>query len=191
MEQINQVIAAGPYRDDWDSLLSPPGAGMVYQGKIRHFLSTGASIPSRLRQRVVSQEHVSPGLSGIRAPRENLRPHKDFGYKDFIPLFCAERFDPAAWAELFREAGAQYVVPVAEHHDGFQMYKSDISHWNAAEMGPKRDVLGELSRELAKQGLTLGASHTGRSIGSSWATAKNLTATSRSLCSAATFTGRP
>ena len=85
-------------------------------------------------------------------------PHKNFGYKDFIPLFRAERFDPAAWAELFREAGAQYVVPVAEHHDGFQMYKSDISHWNAAEMGPKRDVLGELSRELAKQGLTLGAS---------------------------------
>ena len=47
---------------------------------------------------------------------------------------------------LFEEAGAQYVVPVAEHHDGFQMYKSEISHWNAYEMGPKRDVLGELGR---------------------------------------------
>ena len=118
MEQINQVIAAGPYRDDWDSLLSPPGAGMVYQGKIRHFYPLGRLFRPSLRQRVVSQEHVSPGLSGIRAPRENLRPPQGLRLQGLYPLFCAERFDPAAWAELFREAGAQYVVPVAEHHDG-------------------------------------------------------------------------
>ena len=53
--------------------------------------------------------------------------HKDFGYKDFIPLFKAEKFDPAAWAALFKRAGARYVVPVAEHHDGFQMYKSALA----------------------------------------------------------------
>ena len=56
--------------------------------------------------------------------------HKDFGYKDFIPMFKAEKFDPNAWAALFKKAGAKYVVPVAEHHDGFQMYRSNISHWN-------------------------------------------------------------
>ena len=61
--------------------------------------------------------------------------HKDFGYKDFIPMFKAEKFDPNAWAALFKKAGAKYVVPVAEHHDGFQMYRSNISHWNAYEMG--------------------------------------------------------
>lgn len=53
---------------------------------------------------------------------------KDFGYKDFIPMFKAEKFDAQKWADLFKEAGAKYVVPVAEHHDGFQMYKSKISH---------------------------------------------------------------
>lgn len=80
-------------------------------------------------------------------------PHKDFGYKDFIPMFRAEKFQPEEWIRLFKKAGARYVVPVAEHHDGFQMYKSEISHWNAFEMGPKRDVLGELSEEAQRQGL--------------------------------------
>jgi alpha-L-fucosidase len=85
-------------------------------------------------------------------------PHKAFGYKDFIPLFRAERFDPEAWATLFARSGAKYVVPVAEHHDGFQMYRSAISHWNAFEMGPRRDVLGELSAACRSKGLVMGAS---------------------------------
>lgn len=54
---------------------------------------------------------------------------------------------------MFEKAGARYVVPVAEHHDGFQMYKSEISHWNAGEMGPKRDTLGELTEAFTKEGL--------------------------------------
>lgn len=84
--------------------------------------------------------------------------HKDFGYKDFIPMFKAERFNAEEWADLFQNAGAQYIVPVAEHHDGFQMYKSDISKWNAYEMGPKKDILGELSDAVKKRGIVNGAS---------------------------------
>lgn len=82
---------------------------------------------------------------------ENLWIAKNFGYKDFIPMFRAEHFCPAEWMELFQAAGAGYVFPVAEHHDGFQMYRSDLSDWNAVDMGPKRDVLGELKEE-AKSG---------------------------------------
>ena len=55
--------------------------------------------------------------------------------KTFIPMFKAEHFDPAAWAELFKKAGAKYVVPVAEHHDGFAMYDSGLSDWTAAKDG--------------------------------------------------------
>ena len=62
--------------------------------------------------------------------------HRDFGYKDFIPMFRAEKFVPEEWISLFKEAGAQYVVPVAEHHDGFQMYRSELSKYNAWDMGP-------------------------------------------------------
>lgn len=83
---------------------------------------------------------------------------ENFGYKDFIPLFTAEKFDADEWMDLFRRAGARYIVPVAEHHDGFPMYATPLTRWNAASMGPRRDVLGELSVAARKHGLTFGLS---------------------------------
>ncbi len=85
--------------------------------------------------------------------RRTYGDHTVFGYKDFIPLFRAEKFCPDEWAELIKASGARYVFPVAEHHDGFQMYKSRISCWNAYEMGPRRDILGELKEAVKAQGL--------------------------------------
>lgn len=74
-----------------------------------------------------------------------------FGYKDFIPMFTADRFDPDQWAELFKKAGARFAGPVAEHHDGFPMWDTAYGEWNAAKMGPKRDVVGELERAIRAQ----------------------------------------
>ncbi len=76
-----------------------------------------------------------------------------FGYKDFIPQFTGARFDAEAWAELFRRAGAQFAGPVAEHHDGFAMWDTRYSDWNAARLGPRRDVVGELARAIRGQGM--------------------------------------
>jgi len=83
---------------------------------------------------------------------------KEFGYKDFIPMFKAEKFDPVAWIDLFKKSGARYVIPVADHHDGFAMYNAKTTRWNSVNMGPKRDVLGELFKEGRAQGLIMGAS---------------------------------
>ena len=65
-------------------------------------------------------------------------PQTRFGYKDFIPRFTGERFDATNWASLFKEAGARYIVPVAEHHDGFAMYDCSFSDWTAVKMGEVR-----------------------------------------------------
>ncbi len=90
--------------------------------------------------------------------RETWGPQSEFGYKDFIPMFQAENWDPAAWVRLFKEAGARYIVPVAEHHDGFAMYASDFTRWNAAQMGPRRDTIAELEKAVREVGLKFGVS---------------------------------
>lgn len=76
-----------------------------------------------------------------------------FGYPDFVPMFKAEKFDADAWAELFEQAGAQFAGPVAEHHDGFAMWDSELTPWNAADRGPQRDITGELEKAIRKRGM--------------------------------------
>ena len=73
-----------------------------------------------------------------------------FGYKDFIPMLTGEKFDPDEWAQAFKDSGAQYAGPVGEHHDGFAMWDTQYSDWNAKKMGPKRDVVGELAQAMRK-----------------------------------------
>ncbi|KAA6301496.1 MAG: hypothetical protein EZS26_002370 [Candidatus Ordinivivax streblomastigis] len=82
----------------------------------------------------------------------------EFGYKDFIPMWKAEKYDPAQWAALFKAAGAKYVVPVGEYVDGFSNYDSDLNEWNVVKMGPKKDVIGMLKAALEKEGLIFGMS---------------------------------
>lgn len=91
-----------------------------------------------------------------------------FGYRDFVPMFQAERFNSNAWAELFKEAGARFVMPVAEHHDGFQMYDSALSDWCAKKMGPKRDCLLELKTAIEKKTWYLQPLLTGQSTIGLW-----------------------
>lgn len=74
-----------------------------------------------------------------------------FGYKDFIPMFTAEHFDPQEWAALFKKSGAKFAGPVTEHADGFAMWDSEVTPWNAADMGPKRDVVGEMAKAIRDQ----------------------------------------
>lgn len=76
-----------------------------------------------------------------------------FGYKDFIPMFTAKKFDPDQWAESFKKSGAGFAGPVGEHHDGFAMWDTAYSDWNAAKMGPRRDVVAELEKAIRGQGL--------------------------------------
>ncbi|MDR0535632.1 MAG: alpha-L-fucosidase [Puniceicoccales bacterium] len=98
------------------------------------------------------------GSSVYKHHLKTYGPQTKFGYKDFVPLFKAEKFDASEWAALFKASGAKYVVPVAEHHDGFSMYASDRNPWNAVAMGPKRDILGELKKSIEGAGLVFGLS---------------------------------
>jgi len=78
-----------------------------------------------------------------------------FEYPDFVPMFKAEYFDADGWALLFKKAGAKFAGPVAEHHDGFSMWDSEATPWNAVDMGPKQDITGELAKAIRKQDMRL------------------------------------
>ena len=76
-----------------------------------------------------------------------------FGYKDFIPMFTGEKFDADEWAKLFKDAGAQFAGPCAEHAEGFAMWDSDRTRWNSVDMGPGIDVVAEMQKAVKKQGM--------------------------------------
>lgn len=158
LAQIEQVIAQGPYRDDWNSLSRFKMPEWFENAKFGIFIHWGLySIPA-FNNEWYSRNMYIQGTEEFEHHVKTYGPHKDFGYKDFIPMFTAPNYDPDEWAALFQEAGAKYVVPVAEHHDGFQMYDSDLSEFNAVKMGPKRDCVGELKAALTRRGITFATS---------------------------------
>ena len=144
LELVDRTIAEGPYGATWQSLMEAPVPRWFGQRRLGIFIHWGVySVPAKFNEWYSRNMYVkdSPEYEHHVC---TYGPHSKFGYKDFIPMFRAEHFDAGQWMELFRNAGAGYVFPVAEHHDGFQMYESQLSDWNAVKMGPERDVLKEL-----------------------------------------------
>ena len=153
LAHIREVIDKGPYHDNWSSLTDFVMPSWFEKAKFGIFIHWGLYSVPAFNNEWYSRNMYIQGTPEFEHHVKTYGPHKDFGYKDFIPLFTADKFDPDLWAETFAAAGAKYVVPVAEHHDGFQMYQSDLSIYNAAQMGPKRDILGELKTAFEKKGL--------------------------------------
>ena len=148
---IDNVIAQGPYDASWGSLMNAPVPDWFRKRKLGIFIHWGVySVPAYSNEWYSRNMYIQ-GTEVYEHHISTYGPQSEFGYKDFIPMFTAEHFDPEEWMELVRGAGAGYVFQVAEHHDGFQMYESQLSDWNAFKMGPKRDVLGELREAAARQ----------------------------------------
>lgn len=158
LKTIEEVIGRGPYRSTWESLSAYETPKWYRNAKFGIFIHWGIYSVPAFGSEWYSRNMYIQGSPEYEHHIKTYGRHREFGYKDFIPMFKAEKFNPEEWAALFQEAGARYVVPVAEHHDGFQMYRSEISHWNAYEMGPERDVLGELKESCQSRGMQIGAS---------------------------------
>lgn len=155
-----------PYDGSWESLQKMPVPDWFNDGKIGIFIHWGpySAIGHRKGGRGYA-EHVPKMIyedSTYYYPylreRWGAAP-PDLGYKDIIPEFKAENWDPDEWAALFAEVGAKYVVLTAEHHDGWANWDSDITPWNAVDMGPKRDLVGDLGVAVRKHGLKYAPSY--------------------------------
>lgn len=159
LRRVEVGIAAGPFSADWESLTAGYEVPTWYSdAKFGIFIHWGPYCVPGFSSEWYPREMYRQGTAVFDHHRETFGPHDKFGYKDFLANFTGSQFDPADWASLFRRAGAQFVVPVAEHHDGFPMYATDLTRWNAARMGPGRDVVAELNDAVRAQSMIAGAS---------------------------------
>ena len=150
-----------PFHPDWDSLAQYRTPEWFRDAKFGIFIHWGVYSVPAFGSEWYSRNMYVPGSKEFEHQVATYGPQTVFGYKDFVPMFKARRFNPDAWVDLFVQAGVRYVVPVAEHCDGFAMYSSDMTPWNAAQMGPHRDVVGELAAATRARGLKFGvSSHT-------------------------------
>jgi alpha-L-fucosidase len=81
-----------------------------------------------------------------------------FGFKDIIPTWKAEKFDPDHLMSLYKKAGARYFVSMGVHHDNFDLWNSKLHRWNAVKMGPKKDIVGLFQKAAQRHGLRFGVS---------------------------------
>ncbi len=183
VKEIPISMADGPVRPTWDSLKDTYTVPAWFQGaKFGIFMHFGIfSVPAHgsewyekflyaggndsVLKVLFGNDKATDFNSGPQSVRawhtEHFGPPEKFGYKDFIPMFKAEHFDADAWAELFKKSGARYVMPGAQHHENFAMWDSKVTPFNSVQMGPKRDVIGELAAAVRKQGMKLGVANHG------------------------------
>jgi len=147
---VHWGVYAVPAYHEWYVEFISPKANFGYMLGGPPYTATRGNLPEELYKANVIEDAVKYHLA-------NWGPN--FAYDDFIPMFKAEKFDPAAWAQLFRDAGARYVVLTAKHGDEFALWPSKYTHRNAMEMGPRRDLAGDLLKAVRQSGLKMGFYH--------------------------------
>ncbi len=143
------------YGQSWDSLTQHPVPEWIIDAKFGIYAHWGVySVPAYGTEWYGKLMYDPDHARSVYAHHEQKYggPAK-FGYREFIPRFKAENYDPAAWADLIRKSGAKYAGIAVVHHDGFGLWDSKVNRWNAGQMGPRRDLYGDLIKELRNRGL--------------------------------------
>jgi len=146
------VISRCQYQPNWDSLDSRPVPEWYLDAKFGIFIHWGVySVPSWAPVGEYAEWYWTRVMAGSGPTYDfHVKTYgKDFTYQEFGPMFHAEIWNPDEWAQLFSQAGARYVVPTSKHHEGFTLWPSAVSwNWNAKDVGPRRDLLGDLFTSL-------------------------------------------
>ncbi len=158
LKQIDEVIENGKYKANFQSLAHHKIPDWFTERKFGIFIHWGIYSVPAYGNEWYSRAMYDPNCHEFKYHVKTYGNQKDFGYKDFIPMFKAEKFNADEWIDLFKESGAKYIMPVAEHHDGFAMYETEFNRWNSVDMGPCRNVVGELKAACDKNDLVFCAS---------------------------------
>ena len=172
------ALSAQTYQPTWDSIDKRPTPAWFTDAKFGIFIHWGTYsvpayapvLPGKLAYaewywNALTGGQQNPQADAIQAGTwayHKLLYGADFPYQDFASHFHAELFDPDHWASVFARSGAKYVVLTSKHHEGFALWPSREASatwgrpWNAVETGPRRDLLGDLSGAVRRQGLQMG-----------------------------------
>ena len=152
-------IPKGPFKPTWKSIEENYKIPEWFvDGKFGIFIHYGVyTVAAHASEWYPRHMYSNAGVQ--KWHEEHFGKVDSIGYKDLVPLLKMEKFKADEWAELFEKSGAKYVVPTAEHHDGFAMYDSKLTRWNSKNMGPHIDFIGELAKAVRKQGLKFGVSN--------------------------------
>lgn len=158
LQEIHAVADSGPFKANWESFKQYQIPAWYHDAKFGIFIHWGVySVPAHNGEWYPRKMYLSQHEE-FSHHREKYGDQNVFGYKDFVPQFTAENFNADEWLKVVKDAGAKYIVPVAEHHDGFSMYDNSYSRWDAVEMGPKRDIIAELKTAAANADIYFGVS---------------------------------
>ena len=156
LNEIDRTIENGKYKDDWESLSTYPVAEWYAAAKFGIFIHWGAySVPAYKTEWYPRQMYYR--LNPVYAHHKKTYG-TDFPYRMFIDMFTAPLFDADKWMSAIKNSGARFVMPVAEHHDGYKMYSSRLSRWTTEKQAMHRDVLGELKEAAERYGLEFATS---------------------------------
>lgn len=154
VESTEPVIDQGPYEPTWESLGDVDPIPEWYRdAKFGIFFHWGPYAVPAFGHEWYPRQMYNEGNWINEHHRETYGDPADAPYQDFVPEFTAEHFDAEEWAELFEQSGAKYAGPVTEHHDGWSLWDSEITPWNAGDTGPERDLAGELESAIHDKGL--------------------------------------
>jgi alpha-L-fucosidase len=164
-------LTAQPYKPNWESIDKRPVPAWFTDAKFGIFIHWGVySVPSwapadapigiyaKYAEWYWYRSTVGEGEAYklFKAFHDSMYG-PDFKYQDFAGQFRAELFDPGQWADVFSRSGAKYVVLTSKHHEGFCLWPSAQSwNWNAVDIGPHRDLAGDLSAAVKAKGLHMG-----------------------------------
>jgi len=154
------AAAEAKYEATWESIDSRPLPGWFDEAKFGIFIHWGVyAVPAWGPKGRYSEWYWNDMQ---KKDGETWKYHaktygEDFKYQDFAPMFKAELFDPDQWADIFARSGAKYIVLTSKHHEGFCLWPSMESwNWNAVDIGPHRDLAGDLTKAVKARGLKMG-----------------------------------
>ena len=160
----NYPIADGPFKPSMDSLKQYQCPDWFRDAKFGIWAHWGPqAVP--MDGDWYARGMYEPGNKHYKYHLAHYGHPSEFGYKDIIPLWKAEKWDPDRLMQLYQKAGAKYFVSMGTHHDNFFLWNSKLHNWNSVNMGPKRDVVGDWQKAAQKYGLKFGVSeHLGASF---------------------------